>query len=533
MSSRRIDNFRYNQYFKCAAVGVKSNGFATFRSANKHFPVAVEKLRRYASNIMIKTTKLLPRLLPCLALFYPGLSHAQDAIRPNIIFLISDDHRWDCIGAAGNPNISTPNMDRLAREGVYFKEATIHNPQCMPSRAALLTGLSSHTNGRYSNQTARANILNGDGFANYNCLPEVLAAQGYATAMVGKWHLKVDPWKTGFQQTGTWMPAGAGSYKGAKLAEGETRETERCQEFTQEAFGKSARAILNAHADKKSTQPLFLWLSMTAPHGPFKPNPERATKPYEGKKFTDVLPPTYQGEKGTSADRQWVDYVAAITSVDIELGHVMETLDETGQSSNTVVVFLGDNGFMMGNRGLQGKAVPYEDSIRVPLMVWGPGVFKGKGVTEAVASSLDLPPTFVKLAGGDVPKEWHGRDLSAVLTDGQVHGTTWSVSTAPDYENSKFPGISYRAVRTTGTKLIVWHKSTGKQPEFYDTHNDPEETKNLYANSGVQPQVKELERILDKWMADTGDNWEMKGPFEKLGRSNKNKKQAGDDESDD
>ncbi len=107
---------------------------------------------------MIKTPKLLPRLLPCLALFYPGLSHAQAPAKPNIIFMISDDHRWDCIGAAGNPNISTPNMDRLAREGVYFKEATIHNPQCMPSRAALLTGLANHANGRYSNQHVRTDV---------------------------------------------------------------------------------------------------------------------------------------------------------------------------------------------------------------------------------------------------------------------------------------------------------------------------------------------------------------------------------------
>src|SRR5690606_6649376 len=125
-------------------------------------------------------------------------------------------------------------------------------------------------------------------------------------------------------------------------------------------------------------------------------------------------------------------------------------------SSNTVVVFVGDNGYMMGSRGMNGKGQPWEESIRVPLIAWGPGVIKGRGKSDAAASSLDLPPTFVRLAGGNPPKEWHGKDLTPVLAGEEAHGINWSVTTTPDYRNHKFPGMSYRAVRTTATKLIVW-----------------------------------------------------------------------------
>ncbi len=461
--------------------------------------------------IMIQTMKLPRFTLTCLALMAAVPVLAQD--KPNIIFMISDDHRWDALGAADNPNMHTPNMDRLASEGVYFREATIHNPQCVPSRAALLTGLGSHANGRYSNQSARLDTVSPHGFDQYNCLPEVMAANGYHTALVGKWHIPADPWNVGFEEMGTWYPPGAGAYKDLKLAHGKSREQTPHEGFTQVAFGDSAVDIIKRHNSSDTTESLFLWVAMTAPHSPFQPNPEAATAPYAGKKLEDVLPPTYEGETTGSDASKWLDYVAAITSVDIELGRILKTLDETGMASNTVVAFMGDNGFMMGNRGMQGKAVPFEDSIRVPMMVWGPGVIKAKGKTTAVASSLDLPPTFVKLSGAEPPKEWHGRDLTPVLADGEPHDITWSITEAPDYQNWKFPGVAYRAVRTQDSKLIVWQKSTGKAPEFYDIAKDPEEKNNLYADAAMKPRVEKLEGILKNWMESKGDSWEMKGPL--------------------
>lgn len=439
------------------------------------------------------------------------------ATQPNIIFVISDDQRYDAFGAAGAPGIHTPHLDRLSREGVYFREATIHIPQCSPSRAALLTGLAAHANGRYSNQSIRADINNPNGFDQSETTPKALKRAGYATNFVGKWHLPPDPWLMGFDKIGTWMPAGSGKFKGARLAEGATRETRVNEGFVQEEFGKSARKFIREHADAGSTQPLFLWLAFTAPHSPYDPNPDSAADHYEGKTIEDVIPTkaTYEGNLVGRPTKKWVEYAAAITSVDDEVGRLLKTLDETGLSSNTVLVFIGDNGYMMGSHGRNGKAVPYEASIRVPFIIWGPEVFAAQGKTDAVASSLDLPPTFLKLAGAEPPSQWHGRDLTPVLADGKAHDITWSVSQYPDPKSWKFPGNTYRTVRTKDSKLIVWHKYTGKGREFYDIAADPFEQKNLYSDPAYQAKVKELESHLEHWQARTGDpgDGDLKGPI--------------------
>lgn len=440
-------------------------------------------------------------------------AHAADK-KPNIIFVISDDHRWDCIGdTVNNPNVSTPHLDRLAREGLNFVQGTIHIPQCSPSRAALLTGLASHANGRYSNQTSRKDVVNPDGFNQYLCSPQALANSGYTTAFVGKWHMPALPWNVGFQHIGTWMPAGAGPYKGARLAEGKSAEVTPNPGFTQSVFGDSARKFIRQYSEAKTTQPLFLWLALTAPHSPYQPNPEEAMAPYKGKGINDVMPPGFDGKINGQPHDKWVEYVTAITAVDNEIGQLRQTLEDTGLSSNTVVVFIGDNGYMMGSRGWNGKVVPYEDSVRVPFIIWGPGVFAGKGKTQASASSLDLPVTFMKLAGAQPPKEWHGRDLTPVLADGQPHDITYSVSVFPDTENWKFPEVAYRTVRTTDSKLIVWDKTKNKAPEFYDLAADPRETKNLYADADAKPRVEQLQKILDDWMTRTGDTGAIKGPL--------------------
>lgn len=473
---------------------------------------------------------LFKSLLPGLALCFTlgGTSHAAE--KPNIILMISDDHRWDCIGAAGNPNIHTPNIDRIAREGVYFKEGTIHNPQCSPSRAAILSGMADHANGRYSNQRARKDTWNEHGFDQYECLPEALKKEGYATVFVGKWHQKFEPWNVGFDVTGTWMPGGSGPYKGAKLAHGNSREGTVEPGFTQEAFGNSAREMVKKYKDSNTTKPMFMWFALTAPHGPFAPNPDSCVAQYKGKEIKDVLPPQYEGDSNLGTASRWVDYVTAITSADEELGKLLKSLDDAGMSTNTVLVFLGDNGYMMGNRNLNGKVVPWEDSVRVPFIIWGPGVIKAKGETEAVASSLDLPTTFMKLAGGTAPEAWHGRDLTPVLEDGKPHDITWSVSETPDYQNWKFPTVSYRTVRTTTSKLIVWHKSLNKQPEFYDISKDPEEKTNLYNDPAMKDRVAALQKILDDWMKKTNDDWSMRGETLSTEKGGKAGKKATDDD---
>src|SRR5215207_2966730 len=146
-------------------------------------------------------------------LFAPAARGAEPSTRPNIVLVISDDQRWDAMGVAGNPNIHTPNMDRLAKDGTYYRQATIHVPQCSPSRATMLTGLAPHQHGWFSNQAAESQRADTKTFTSMPMLPGHLKDAGYRTVLVGKWHLQPNPWEVGFSDVRTWLPAGMSPYE--------------------------------------------------------------------------------------------------------------------------------------------------------------------------------------------------------------------------------------------------------------------------------------------------------------------------------
>lgn len=402
----------------------------------------------------------------CLLFTLAVLVAPARAAQPNFVFIMSDDHRWDCIGAAGNPNVITPNLDQLAREGVYFVQGTMHIPQCSPGRAQLVTGLPPHQNGWFSNQYQRADVQSPNGFSKYPLLPALLSRSGYRTALVGKWHLRPEPWNCGFSEVRTWLPGGGGPYYELPLAHGNSRQLEKQQKYTQEIFASDAVDFLKSDRAK---QPFFLWLAFTAPHGPYKPNPEHIQKLYAGKKEEELFPP---GFKPGTHPNTWIHYYEAITFLDEQVGRVLSTLKEHGLDQNTVVVFLGDNGFMMGSRRWNGKVLPYEESIRVPLIIRAPGVAKIRGRTDALASSLDLPATFLRLAGLQPPPEWPGRDLTPVLQGERNPGIDYSISEFPDNQSEQFGQYAYRLIRTPQYKLILWELA-GKPDELYDLNADP------------------------------------------------------------
>jgi len=460
------------------------------------------------------------KLLFVSAIFGMGATvAAQDSVdssRPDIILLISDDQRWDGLGIAGNDVIKTPNLDRMAREGQWYREATIQIPLCAPSRAAMLTGMPPSENGYYSNNHQRADVRQAHGFDQYEVLPDVLRKAGYDTAFVGKWHLIPDPWLCGFETVKHWMLPGAGPYRGPRLANGKSRETEKVEGFTQTIFADDALEVLNEKAEGNTTEPLFMWVAFTAPHLAFIPNPEPIAGMYKGKSAEELAPKTFYDDpqKARHGDKDWQDYYEAITAVDAQVGRIMDKVRDSSLSTNTLVVFIGDNGFMMGRRGQWGKSVPYEDSLRVPLIVWGPdNVMEAKGTTvTASANSLDLPVTFAKLAGADVPEKWVGRDLSPVIRDGKNHGIDWAVSQFPDHGTVRGQTAAYRTIRTPKHKLIVWHPMGDKKPELYDLVKDPAENTNLYGDPTVADVQARLEKQLAEFRTKAGDDqWDMKG----------------------
>ena len=435
-------------------------------------------------------------------LLLPLAARAQQQKRPNIVLIISDDQRWDSIGASGNPHVITPNIDQLAREGTYFCQATISTPQCTPSRASLLTGVYPHTHGKYSNQDYRPEVKTGEGFK-LPMLPAQLSANGYRTVLVGKWHLFNDPWNCGFTDVRVWLPGGSGPKKDPKLAQGESRDVKTIEGFSTEIFASSTIQFLKSEAAKE--KPFFIWHADILTHAPLQPVPERISKLYGDKKTEDLLPPGFPKDIPTHNFRR---YYECATHLDEQVGRIVETLKEQKLWENTIVTYLGDNGFMMGSRGIgakgaAGKVVPYEESVRVPFVMRIPQGFKA--TSDAPVNSIDLPVTLVKQAGIAVPTEWPGRDLTRLLATGKDESVGEAFVEFADNKSEEFGKVAYRLVRTRSHKLIVWD-DPARKPELYDLVRDPREETNLYDQPEAADVQNDLKARLAAWLTKTGDS---------------------------
>ena len=450
---------------------------------------------------MPRTTAAISLLLvACAAPPAPTATEAA-AAPPNLLVVLSDDHRWDALGAAGNPNVHTPVMDALARSGVYFAQATVSVSQCHPVRASLLTGLLAHRHGIWSNQ------VQAPGAAERLCrrptVASTLRERGYRTVLVGKWHVTPPPWECGFEETLTWLPGGHAEYRDPELARGRSTDEVRVPGFTQEIFADDAVAFLQS--PRASERPFLLWLSFTAPHYPYEPNPERIGARYAGRGEADVRPPGFPRDVDAN---DWRHYSEAVSHLDEQLGRVLAAMRERGLAERTVVALLGDNGYMMGERGVggpgsraNGKQVPYESSLRVPFVLAGPGVPAGQ-VSQLPVSSIDLPPTLLSLAGLAAPEPWPGRDLMAALA-GRIEVREAFAEWA-DEGSERFGALAYRLVRTPTHKLIVW-QDAARGVELYDLAADPAEARNLAADPAAAPLLADLRSRLHAWMRRNDD----------------------------
>lgn len=427
------------------------------------------------------------------------------AAQPNIVLIITDDQRHDAIGASPNPAIHTPAMDRLAREGTYFRQATIHVPQCSPSRATLLTGLAPHQHGWFSNQAAQSKRADAAKFKSLPMVPSLLKDAGYQTVLIGKWHLAPEPWDCGFSEVRTWLPAGGAAYADVALAQGNSRQRTPRKGFVNQIFGDDAVAFLDSPSAKE--KPFFLWVALTAPHMPVQPNPADIEKLYAGKSKSDLIPPGFPKDRDAG---DWQHYYEATTMADRQIGNVLDALDRAKLADETIVIFIGDNGFMMGGRDVEqfrknkpymGKVFPYEDSIRVPLTIRGKGF--AAGASDAPVSSLDLPPTILAAAGLKPPTNWAGRDLH------EPAKITEAFCEFADNESDKFGDIAYRLVRTPTHKLIVY-ETPSRADELYAVKEDPFEQKNLATDANYKAVYDDLRARLQKWAEQTTDpalNW--------------------------
>jgi len=455
----------------------------------------------------------------------PGWLYAGEPAgsRPNIIFIMSDDHAAHALSCYGSRINKTPNLDRLAREGMRFTNCFCTNSICAPSRAVILTGKYSHLNGVIDN----AKPFDGRQVT----FPKLLQQAGYETAMIGKWHLKSDP--TGFDYWNI-LPGQGAYHDPVMIAMGKkTKHTG----YVTDIITDHCLDWLKA---RKSDKPSLLMYHHKAPHRRWSPDAKHA-KMYEGVDIPE--PETFNDDYATRSDaareqrmtvehhltpqdlkapppeglegqalKKWKyqryikDYLGCVASVDDNVGRLLDYLDESGLAENTIVVYTSDQGFFLGDHGWYDKRFMYEESLRMPLLVRYPRQIKPGSVSDAMVLNLDFAPTFLDFAGAGSPGDMQGRSLRLVL-QGRVPDD-WRTSMYYNYYEHKGGGHMVRphyGVRTAHYKLMHFHHGMDAW-ELYDLQVDPHELNNVYANPAYTDVVKRLKSELKRLQDGCGDS---------------------------
>ncbi len=468
---------------------------------------------------------------------------ASETARPNIVFIMSDDHAIQSIRCYGNKDIATPALDRLAAEGMRFEHALTPNSFCTPARAAVLTGKYSHKNG--------VTHLNQRFDGTQQTFPKLLQSAGYDTALFGKWHLLSQP--TGFDHYCVmkmqgmpenpivfepqhewieWSPQDQKSaFQGGRKLKGYNNDV-----MTNEA--------LSWLKNRKSGQPFCLLLHPKPPHAPYRPappsyeeflkevkipEPETLLDDYKGRAPEAIadnmsnnrllLCPTYKklreqlkkenpkitkDELTRAIYQEYIkDYYRLVKSVDDNVGRVLDYLQESGLDKNTIVVYTSDQGFALGEHGFYNKMWMYEPSLHQPLIVRYPGVVAPGSVNSSMVNHIDLAPTLLDLAGLPVPGDMQGHSLKGLLS-----GKSDKVRDAHYYhfyEHGK--GLPEMVGVRTATRKLIHYPGlpASHQWELFDLEKDPDEINNLYGDpsyAGEREALKDRLRGLIREFED-------------------------------
>lgn len=449
------------------------------------------------------------------------LGAAAAGPRPNIILILVDDLRWDDVGYAGHPFVKTPNIDRIAREGLDFRNAFATTPLCSPSRATILTGLYPHTHGITDNTDRSA--------ASHKLItfPLLLQRTGYETAFVGKWHMGNDDTpRPGFDYWACMK--GQGSTLDATLnVNGKVEQTKgyvtdeltrRAVEFVEKSRQKpfllyfSHKALhpeTIQRADGSLSDPTASHFIPAERHkdlyaGEYVPRRPNALSPPETQpallRKLPGLPPL--GPDTGSSDQTILDRLRMLAAVDESTGALFQALESTGQLDNTVILFTGDHGYYYGEHGLSvERRLAYEEGLRIPLAIRYPALIKDGGAKrDPMVLTLDLAPTILELGGAPVPANLQGKSLVPLLRgNGPELRDAFLIEYYSDTVFPRVKNMGYQAVRTLNWKYIHYVDLEGMD-ELYDLNRDPYEMRNSISNphhaKALEDMHQELARLL-------------------------------------
>lgn len=462
----------------------------------------------------------------------------KDDCRRNVIFILSDDHRYDFMGFTGVvPWLETPTLDRMAREGAYVQNAFVTTSLSSPSRASILTGLYTHTHTVVDNQAPKPD--------NLVFFPEYLQKNGYKTAFFGKWHMgnQDDMPQPGFDHWEGFK--GQGSYYNTMLnINGERVRFDP---------GLYSTDILTDHAidfisgQEKADEPFFVYLSYKSVHSGFQASPARKDC-YAGKDI--VYPPSFnvpyygipslpskdgngkplggRGWYGENRMPDWVknqreswhgvdyqyhgakpyeedfrNYCETISSMDDSMGRLFEYLEKEGLLESTLIIYMGDNGFTWGEHGLIDKRNFYEPSVRVPMLAFCPEIIRPGTVVKEMVQNIDIAPTVMSACGVEKAPQMVGESFLPLL-EGKPVGNWRDRIFYEYYWEYAFPQTPTTfGVRTDKYKYIRYH-GIWDTNEFYDIENDPYETVNLIDRPEYQKIIKDYANRLYDWLEATG-----------------------------
>jgi len=422
--------------------------------------------------------------------------NSDSAGRPNIVFILTDDQRYDAMGCAGHPWLKTPHMDRLAKEGVMFKNAFVTTSLCSPSRGSFLTGCYAHRHEVFRNNGV-------DPKQSVPTFPELLQKAGYETAFIGKWHMaRTDSPRPGFEH---WVSfSGQGRYDKNKLnVDGQAVQSDTY--VTDDLTNYAVRFLKKRHE-----KPFMLYLSHKAVHGPFAPAKRHANlysdveieSRHNSEDNLDTKPPW-----GRKMDPNWksqiLAYYRCLAAVDESLGCILETLEQIDALENTVVIFAGDNGYFQGEHGgMWDKRAAYESSMRIPILMRYPRLARLATICDEMVLNIDLAPTLIELAGVPRPSTMQGQSWFGVLK-----GRPGRRSFLYEYfqeADRKYKRPTILAVRTKRWKYVTYPLDDSLTSELYDMHNDPEELNNLIGSSKYSDVTEQMKKELEQLKRETG-----------------------------